>query len=76
MSFWCTLNVRCSPGFKTFTVYLGFQAASKVNPLQEHQYSNLLTEIAEHDYQAQAKIKTFQGRQDIMDSIKKYIMSR
>lgn len=47
-----------------------------MNPLQEHQYANLLTEIAEHDYQAKAKIKTFQGRQDIMDSIKKYIMSR
>ncbi|KAF6039458.1 hypothetical protein EB796_002235 [Bugula neritina] len=51
------------------------RAAEKSNPLKDNPFSSLLTEVAEHGYQALAKNKTFQGRDDIMDKIKQYILS-
>ncbi|XP_067950394.1 NACHT and WD repeat domain-containing protein 2-like [Watersipora subatra] len=51
------------------------QAAEKKNSLKQNSQANLLTEIAEHDHQAIAKNKTFQGRDDIMNAIRKYIHS-
>ncbi|XP_067950412.1 NACHT and WD repeat domain-containing protein 2-like [Watersipora subatra] len=51
------------------------RAADKKNPIKGHSLADMLTEIVEHDHQALAKHKTFQGRADIMAAIRTYIHS-
>lgn len=67
--------LSCSVLWPTSNVSLNRQAAEEKNPLLNTSDPSLVTEIAEHGYQAKAKNETFKGRDDIMEKLQQYAMS-